>query len=73
MRQPEWGRERKKSGEHCASDRGGEQGATAKKKKLLEEETGRKNILEFEGKVCRTCCESREIIYSNKISKARHS
>lgn len=32
MRQPEWGRERKKSGEHCATDRGGEQGATAKKK-----------------------------------------
>lgn len=65
-------REKKVWGALCLRQRW-RTGGNSKKKKLLEEETGRKNILEFEGKVCRTCCESREIIYSNKISKARHS
>lgn len=43
------------------------------KKHSWEKRLAVKNILEFQGKVCRTYWESGEIINSSKISKAMHS
>lgn len=49
----------------------GETVALPEKETFLREETGKITILELQGKAFRTCWESGEIIYSNKISKAR--